>query len=152
MVLHQDRTETGQLRGPCMVSGSRVSPPPPPSQHTHTHTHTHTQPVHVTLAYLYRYDASSKYAFVADYSGQVNVLKLDTAGFQLITTLKGHQSECVRVWECEGVRVRGNPTTFTFFSLLYALPPPHPPPQAVFVLCATTMKEESCSLAGLIRS
>ena len=76
-----------------MVSGSRVSPhltPPPP-------THTHSLCSEVTLACVYRYDDSSKYAFVADYSGQVNVLKLDTAGFQLITTLKGHQSEGVRV-------------------------------------------------------
>jgi len=38
------------------------------------------------------YDAVSKYAFVADYSGQVNVLKLDTSAFQLVTTLRGHQS------------------------------------------------------------
>ena len=66
----------------------------PPSPNTHTHPHPHP---HITLTYVYRYDASSKYAFVADYSGQVNVLKLDTAGFQLITTLKGHQSECVMV-------------------------------------------------------
>ena len=83
-----------------MVSGSRVSPhltPPPPPTHTHTHTHTHSLCSEVTLACVYRYDDSSKYAFVADYSGQVNVLKLDTAGFQLITTLKGHQSEGVRV-------------------------------------------------------
>ena len=70
-------------------------PPPPPL--TPTHTHTHTEPVYITLAYVYRYDSRSKYAFVADYSGQVNVLKLDTAGFQLITTLKGHQSEYVMV-------------------------------------------------------
>ena len=46
---------------------------------------------------LCTYDAVNKYAFVADYSGQVNVLKLDTSGFQLITTLKGHQSECALV-------------------------------------------------------
>ena len=39
------------------------------------------------------YDTSSKYVFVADYSGQINVLRLDTQGFQFITTLKGHQSE-----------------------------------------------------------
>lgn len=38
------------------------------------------------------YDATNKYAFVADFSGQINVLKLDTSGFQLITTLRGHQS------------------------------------------------------------
>ena len=38
------------------------------------------------------YDTSSKYVFVADYSGQINVLRLDTQGFQFITTLKGHQS------------------------------------------------------------
>ena len=39
------------------------------------------------------FDASSKYAFVADYGGQINVMKLETQGFTLITTLKGHQSE-----------------------------------------------------------
>ena len=57
------------------------------------------------------YDATNKYAFVADYSGQISVLKLDTSGFQLITTLRGHQSENISVgvsspWlQCEVCRV-----------------------------------------------
>ena len=39
------------------------------------------------------YDPTSKYAFVADYSGQVTVLKLGPTGFELVTNLKGHQSK-----------------------------------------------------------
>jgi WD40 repeat protein len=38
------------------------------------------------------YDHTSSYVFVADYSGQINVLKLESQGFQFVTTLKGHQS------------------------------------------------------------
>ena len=38
------------------------------------------------------FDLISSYVFVADYSGQINVLKLEGQGFQFITTLKGHQS------------------------------------------------------------
>ena len=54
------------------------------------------------------YDTSSKYVFVADYSGQINVLRLDTQGFQFITTLKGHQSEyagCVKPENCAVVLI-----------------------------------------------
>jgi WD40 repeat protein len=38
------------------------------------------------------YDHISSYVFVADYGGQISVLKLESQGFQFITTLKGHQS------------------------------------------------------------
>jgi WD40 repeat protein len=38
------------------------------------------------------YDLTSSYVFIADYSGQINVLRLEGTGFQFITTLKGHQS------------------------------------------------------------
>ena len=41
------------------------------------------------------FDQTSSYVFIADYSGQINVLKLDTQGCQFITTLKGHQSKCI---------------------------------------------------------
>lgn len=41
---------------------------------------------------LNKYDPKNNYGFVADYSGQINVLKLDTTGFSFVTTLKGHQS------------------------------------------------------------
>ena len=40
------------------------------------------------------FDQTSSYVFIADYSGQINVLKLEEQNFQFITTLKGHQSEC----------------------------------------------------------
>ena len=47
------------------------------------------------------YDPKNNYGFVSDYSGQINVLKLDTTGISFVTTLKGHQSEssslCVAV-------------------------------------------------------
>ncbi len=39
------------------------------------------------------YDPKNNYGFVSDYSGQINVLKLDTTGISFVTTLKGHQSE-----------------------------------------------------------
>ena len=38
------------------------------------------------------FDQTSSYVFIADYSGQINVLKLEEQSFQFITTLKGHQS------------------------------------------------------------
>ena len=42
---------------------------------------------------MFRFDPISKYAFVADYSGQVSVLKLETTGFEFLTSLRGHQSK-----------------------------------------------------------
>ena len=40
------------------------------------------------------YDPTNKYAFVADYGGLINVIKLESSGFEFITTLRGHQSKC----------------------------------------------------------
>ena len=37
-----------------------------------------------------RFDSQSKYAFVGDYSGQIQMLKLDNSGITFITTLKTH--------------------------------------------------------------
>lgn len=39
---------------------------------------------------MIRFDAQSKHAFVGDYSGQINMLKLDETGVTFITTLKAH--------------------------------------------------------------
>ena len=47
-----------------------------------------------------RYDSTSKYAFIADFSGQITVLKLELNGSQFITTLRGHQSEWVCLYAC----------------------------------------------------
>ena len=38
-----------------------------------------------------QYDVSSQYAFVGDYSGVINILKLQDDGLEVITALKGHQ-------------------------------------------------------------
>lgn len=54
------------------------------------------------------YDYTSSYVFIADYGGQINVLKLENQKFQFITTLKGHQSKS-RVFlqvQCVCVSVR----------------------------------------------
>ena len=42
-----------------------------------------------------RFDPTNKYAFIADFGGQISVLKLEPTGFEFVTTLKGHQSEWV---------------------------------------------------------
>ncbi len=47
----------------------------------------------ISLTEVITFDSINKYAFVADYSGQVNVLKLEATGFEYVTNLKGHQSK-----------------------------------------------------------
>lgn len=50
----------------------------------------------------HRFDAQSKHAFVGDYSGQIAMLKLDTNGVTLITTLKAHTGSIhTLAWDCE---------------------------------------------------
>ena len=44
---------------------------------------------------MYTYDPTHKYGFVADYAGTITVLKLDVSEFRFVTTLNGHQSECI---------------------------------------------------------
>lgn len=48
------------------------------------------------------YDSESEYAFVADYSGMINVLKLSDSGHSHITTLQGHQNSIrTMAWDQE---------------------------------------------------
>ena len=49
----------------------------------------------LVLDSVFKFDPSSKYGFIADYSGQISVLKLEPTGFEFVTTLKGHQSEYI---------------------------------------------------------
>lgn len=49
-----------------------------------------------------QFDAQSKHAFVGDYSGQIAMLKLDTNGVTLITTLKAHTGSIhTLAWDSE---------------------------------------------------
>ncbi|XP_043477140.1 WD repeat and FYVE domain-containing protein 2 [Leptopilina heterotoma] len=49
-----------------------------------------------------QFDAESKHAFVGDYSGQINMLKLDTNGVSFITTLKAHSGSIRSLaWDSE---------------------------------------------------
>ena len=57
--------------------------------------------MYVSLTPPITFDPKNNYGFVADYSGQINVLKLDTTGFQFVTTLKGHQSKLLVLTKLE---------------------------------------------------
>ena len=45
---------------------------------------------------MIRFDPDSKYVFIGDFSGQINVLRLSEEEFTLshVTTLKGHAGMC----------------------------------------------------------
>ena len=45
------------------------------------------------------FDRESSYAFVADYSGKINILHLKQDGYTHMTTLQGHQSKGRGWWE-----------------------------------------------------
>ncbi len=54
---------------------------------------------------MIRYDDTNKYAFVAEYSGIISVIKLDESNFHRVTKLEGHTSKwvwyyCIHGYNC----------------------------------------------------